>query len=121
MNEEHQAGQTPQSELIERARREMRDGWIMRMDNPNFPESSSHGDLSTRMADEWDSAEMRAYYNAKVAMHLQAENERLREALVCARFYVKQAVDDDGGIDSCEIEYRMDLERIDAALGDRHE
>lgn len=42
--------------------------------------------------------------------------EGLREALTMARAYVAQAVQDDGGIDNCEIGDRLALERIDRAL-----
>lgn len=47
---------------------------------------------------------------------LKAERDRLREALKSARYYVEDAVIDDGGIDICEIQHRATLEKIDAAL-----
>lgn len=42
--------------------------------------------------------------------------ETLAEALKEARAYVLRAVNDDGGIDNCEVGDRITLERIDAAL-----
>ena len=42
--------------------------------------------------------------------------ELLRGALLTGRDYVEQWVKNDGGIDHCDIEFRNDLERIDAAL-----
>ncbi len=45
-----------------------------------------------------------------------ARLEALEEALKNARQYVALAVEDDGGIDNCEIGDRITLERIDAAL-----
>jgi hypothetical protein len=49
----------------------------------------------------------------------RAECEGLRAALLRAKPYVDCAVHDDGGIDNCDIAYRMDLEAIDAILGQK--
>jgi hypothetical protein len=46
----------------------------------------------------------------------EASLAQMREALTTARAYVLQAVNDDGGIDNCEVGDRLALERIDAAL-----
>ena len=46
----------------------------------------------------------------------EAKAALMGEALKQARAYVLQAVDDDGGVDNCEIGDRLTLERIDAAL-----
>jgi hypothetical protein len=42
--------------------------------------------------------------------------EGLVKALEASRIYVADAVARDGGIDNCQIEYRMDLEAVDTAL-----
>lgn len=47
---------------------------------------------------------------------LMNQNHKLRKALERARCYVVVAVKEDGGIDNCDISYRMDLQAIDAAL-----
>ena len=63
-------------------------------------------------ATAWDAI---AEKNARIAT-LTEKVARMGEALKQARAYVLQAVDDDGGIDNCEIGDRLTLERIDAAL-----
>lgn len=69
-------------------------------------------------AAKFDAQQMRAYYNAKVAMRLQAENERLRDTLA---FYANPR----GHIldsDIPDFYDEMDFgSRARAALGDRHE
>lgn len=47
-----------------------------------------------------------------------SSDAQLKGALVAARAYVEEAVDADGGINSCEIHMRHDLEAIDRALAD---
>lgn len=49
------------------------------------------------------------------------DREAVARALLNARDYVQMQVNRDGGIDSCEITYRSDLEVIDAALASLQE
>ncbi len=48
--------------------------------------------------------------------HLIAAAPELLEALIVARAYVLQAVNDDGGIDNCEIGDKLALDHIDRAI-----
>jgi len=54
--------------------------------------------------------------NAALIVHSVNLLPELVEALREARVYVHLAVEDDGGIDNCEIGDRLALERIDALL-----
>ena len=54
--------------------------------------------------------------NAAFIVRAANSHDALVEALKVARIYVFQQVRDDGGIDACDISYRIDLENIDVAL-----
>ena len=50
------------------------------------------------------------------ANRLQVENERLREALTHGLSFAESWVDEHGGIDGCEMQDRIRLDKIRAAL-----
>ena len=76
-----------------------------------------------RIADAYQSEQLancprgdEAADNAAFIVKAVNSHDALVEALRIARAYVLLAVNDDGGIENCEIGDRLALERIDAAL-----
>jgi hypothetical protein len=87
---------------------------------PDFPATaallSEAADTIASLVAERDALEGISHQLDDELSACKEEVERLREALTNARAYVLQAVNDDGGIDNCEIGDRLALERIDAVL-----
>lgn len=56
-------------------------------------------------------------WSGEVAINWGPSLQAVIDAIECARPYVADAVRQAGGIETCEIGLRVDLERIDGALG----